>query len=114
MRMSDWSSVVCASDLYRRIVFEIRHPLVAVLQFRFDGVMTGKKADAGPIESGDQQRVDRGSQRLLIGKHAHGFATPGLSHELGRAYGEERVCQHGSSPVVAVDIKKNNQERKSR
>src|SRR3546814_16006018 len=95
MRISDWSSDVCSSDLAQHRIAE-----------------TGEQLD------------HRGLHRQIVLDHQDGFAAAhhrpdggwlrlylgllGARQEIGRASCRERVCQYVSISVVAVSLKKKN------
>src|SRR3546814_9139289 len=82
MRISDWSSDVCSSDLQvaaRRLGFHRRIPAPAV----------------GPRRDADRARMLR---RVV------GLAEP---EQIGSASCRERVCQYVSISVVAVSLTNN-------
>src|SRR3546814_20817510 len=90
MRISDWSSDVCSSDLLRRrqqlILAEGGHQRLA------RGVMTGIAAAVG--------------DRLLDGSQIAAPQPVVVIEEIGRASCRESVCQYVSISVVAVTLKK--------
>src|SRR3546814_16179898 len=89
MRISDWSSDVCSSDL---LAGRIAAPALRL-----------ERADQ-PV--GELERivldVDQGQAR---------HEARNLQHEIGRASCRERVCQYVSISVVAVSLKKKTYER---
>src|SRR3546814_16958354 len=102
MRISDWSSDVCSSDLIRAMV------LVAAPE--------GIKAveDAHPDVTIYTASID---QKL----NEHGYIIPGLgdagdkifgTKQIGRASCRERVCQYVEISVVAVSLKKKRTNNK--
>src|SRR3546814_6527415 len=79
MRISDWSSDVCSSDL-----------APAVFQFGADRPANAVGADAdgaGPGRRQQPRRPDRQHQR-------GGSGAGGGGYEIGRASCRERVCQY--------------------
>src|SRR3546814_14982276 len=126
MRMSDWSSDVCSSDLLDDL---IRRPLghlhegeavddldgtdLASLHARLagDGPDQVLGADPGDAPGAHEQpghpvRAGAGPGRLATGgwAPAAGSAVVGRRLELGRASCRERVCQYVSISVVAVSL----------
>src|SRR3546814_19260943 len=85
MRISDWSSDVCSSDLLAGDAGE----------------------DFGNMEGLGQEALDfaraRDGQLVLFAQFIH--AENG-NDEIGRASCRERVCQYVKSSVVAVSLKK--------
>src|SRR3546814_18255500 len=95
MRISDWSSDVCSSDL--AVELEVLGHLGGQLARRRDDERA-RHARAG---SAARQDVDHGQSE------AGGLAGAGLgAAEIGRASCRDRVCQYVSITVVAVSIKK--------
>src|SRR3546814_16440040 len=98
MRISDWSSDVCSSDLDReedRLAVRARRELA----HRLDIFLRDEIVDRLRIAARD--RVRHHLRRLGLGL---GLALARL--ELGRASCRERECQYVSHPVVAVYLKK--------
>src|SRR3546814_12185520 len=95
MRISDWSSDVCSSDLKRLPVRADRGDVggrgAAVGQRPQCGV--GEGATDAHVEFGD--RVERYPRRVLA-----------ELDQIGRASCRERVCQYESIAVVDVSLKK--------
>src|SRR3546814_12683094 len=87
MRISDWSSDVCSSDL-----------LVALLQ-RCDG------QSAALLEAW-LDRTQPADWREQAAAMAAGDASAGRDGEIGRASCRERVCQYVSISVGVVSLKK--------
>src|SRR3546814_14340987 len=86
MRISDWSSDVCSSDLF--------HTRFAQLRV---GVCVTVVAD-------DHARLERDNVVAVIPLLA--FGDVGVASEIGRASCRERVCQYVYISVVAVSLKK--------
>src|SRR3546814_19527089 len=111
MRISDWSSDVCSSDLLTGL---------AQKYFGGDPLVAGEP----PVEWGIALDVEEpqsvGADRALnvIAAHAHhpgdliiidfGTAT---TFELGRASCRERVCKYVSLLVVAVSLQTKKQQQ---
>src|SRR3546814_11998076 len=97
MRISDWSSDVCSSDLFRRSGSGIirlalaRCRRAAGRSVRHDRSL--RNADGGP----HQQAVTRIPQRRLLRSHR----LPHVAVEIRIATGREIVCQYGYRSVVA-------------
>src|SRR3546814_12586125 len=109
MRISDWSSDVCSSDL----------PCID----RHQGVVDDGRSVAFDLK--DYAHVDHGyaatihkSQGVTVDR-AHVLATPGMDRhsasvalsrhrdgEIGRASCRERVCQYVENSGVGVSVKK--------
>src|SRR3546814_12373525 len=102
MRISDWSSDVCSSDLLvhqgdveggvgQRQLIEVALAHLPV-------------PDAGPLQigAGDGKHLTR----QVDADQAIGTVRDDREHEIGRASCRERVCQYVSIPVVAVSLKK--------
>src|SRR3546814_10608952 len=97
MRISDWSSDVCSSDLYRAA----RH---------WQGLRAAQRRGQALSLAGEvlQQRYVIGhappdivqrhalieSMRIIAARFAEGAAGTVAGHEIGRASCRERVCQY--------------------
>src|SRR3546814_15481753 len=88
MRISDWSSDVCSSDLRDAHLWESLQEAIHQL--------VGNAGLAGAASAGE---ADDGRQKP-------GLGTRLLRSQIGRASCRERVCQYVSISVVAVSIKK--------
>src|SRR3546814_11963986 len=104
MRISDWSSDVCSSDLAAR-----RGDAGIGRAHQFDHVriaLVGHDRAAGGILRGQRDEAELGT-----GKQAQvpGQATQVEHGEIGRASWRERVCQYVEISVVAVSLKKKKQ-----
>src|SRR3546814_18240985 len=96
MRISDWSSDVCSSDL---------PPRIGAPDVRGEGTESPlpvlRKIEVVIVR---RRRVD---QRRSIGMAAEELRRPRLRvAEIGRASCRERVCQYVSISVVDVPLKK--------
>src|SRR3546814_10647029 len=89
MRISDWSSDVCSSDLRCR--------LVGVCEGRVshdDGIGEAAAAfDLLRLPAGDDVQADReaAGRKALLRSH---LRQPGTAAQIGRASCRERVCQY--------------------
>src|SRR3546814_1665139 len=100
MRISDWSSDVCSSDLPAEHADDrVRDPLPGQLLV---GIVPGSGHAIGNYRG--QERLDRskhGDREGRTEKVDHqveadiGWAKRGESGEIGSAAGRERVCQDG-------------------
>src|SRR3546814_18409083 len=90
MRISDWSSDVCSSDL-------------ALAPILCAGVTTYKGIKETETRPGEWIAI---SGLGGLGHVAVQYAKAMGLHEIGRAPCRERVCQYVSFPVVAVSLKK--------
>src|SRR3546814_18392779 len=88
MRISDWSSDVCSSDL----------PLSPVSLARL-----GRSRKTGPRKA---TALALAAIRETFEDSGLRLAAPAHGAKIGRASGEERVCQYVSISVVAVSLKK--------
>src|SRR3546814_13555151 len=110
MRISDWSSDVCSSDLLaRRTVGADYGPdrmkrLVLALQ-----LMTRLPLPAQHVDERDFAAAGRWLPATGI---AVGLAVAGGAGAIGRAAGWERVGEYGEIPVVAESCKHKNQTNK--
>src|SRR3546814_15370072 len=103
MRISDWSSDVCSSDLHSDIHASIR----AVNGPVDDSIRSDKLFDYRLIAVGAPSVASgawplRTPAALKNATLLHSLARP----EIGRASCRERVCQYVSIPGVAVSLKK--------
>src|SRR3546814_17447410 len=96
MRISDWSSDVCSSDLY---TFE--HYEIASNRILMATPTTGCGARTRPCTA--TRPTD-----ATASTWPEASATPRL--QIGRASCRERVCQYGQLTVVAVSIKNKKQK----
>src|SRR3546814_11715893 len=98
MRISDWSSDVCSSDLQPGIDHHPNHG-VAVVDEGEGRHRAGNDAEMGHQPVGAAERhpagADRLAQRLQVDRP-----------EIGRASGRERVCQYAYISVAAGSLKK--------
>src|SRR3546814_10962844 len=94
MRISDWSSDVCSSDLVRSQAMQLT---------------IGKLAQAGDV---GVETIRYYQRRGLLDTPARsggdgwggGIRRYGEDDQIGRASCRERVCQYGSISVVAVSL----------
>src|SRR3546814_11964661 len=116
MRISDWSSDVCSSDLVSRhqavavaaqqprrlpCAPEAQRGLEALLRLREERAL--RRRDAGDAE-GAQHRSRALRPRLA---RPPGSSLQSLqARQIGRASCRERVCQYGEISVVAEALKK--------
>src|SRR3546814_13958653 len=105
MRISDWSSDVCSSDLLQRLrSIEI----VAVIQF------DERPAAEVPFAV---EPADAITGLVLVEPfvtfrlHALGGIQQHVAPEIGRASCRERVCQYVSISVVAVSLQKKTKNK---
>src|SRR3546814_11853927 len=83
MRISDWSSDVCSSDLLARASRQV-----------------SRREDKGPV------RRSPGGRRRMSTRTLPRAPKPPQAIEIGRASCRERVCPYVSISVVAVSFKK--------
>src|SRR3546814_13668592 len=98
MRISDWSSDVCSSDLQRRP----RPVAVAGQPARPD--RTAQRRGEG-LGDGDQS-VDGRMDVVVVPAERGAERVGGVRHQIGRASCRERVCPYVYISVVAVSLKK--------
>src|SRR3546814_15932143 len=104
MRISDWSSDVCSSDLNSSVVAIRRHA----------SAVTAPCTNTTSASRSGSRRLHAPLQKEGTGMAAYHFASSSIACrrltemgvEIGRASCRERVLQYVSSPVVAVSLKK--------
>src|SRR3546814_15567722 len=112
MRISDWSSDVCSSDLWQRLGAMLLEPSAGLRLGRVHIAMQPASVEevaegvhvSPDMTAGDDDLVGR---RSVAGPAAIAV-TPFQDHQIGRAPCRERVCQYVSIPVVAVSLNKKN------
>src|SRR3546814_15845231 len=106
MRISDWSSDVCSSDLLFIMVAESTEILAPMSQFGWATAWAGVAAAIAAmlaVRNGPPDAV------RMMRSMASGWAVSKTwKMEIGRASCRERVCQYVSISVVAVSLKKKN------
>src|SRR3546814_12398212 len=107
MRISDWSSDVCSSDLLRPRGLGLRGPRSGGEHLVEHGLCLALVGLLRERELGDQALPRLGQHPLLAGREpAVTLAAPQVAHDqIGRASGRERLCQYVEIPVVAVTLK---------
>src|SRR3546814_19549313 len=100
MRISDWSSDVCSSDLEQRIRRRQQLHEIAGAAFgaRVRVVLQGIGVGAGVLR-------DRRHAEARLGQDEGAVAAAGAG-EIGRATWRARVCQYGEISGVAAAVKK--------
>src|SRR3546814_16810522 len=100
MRISDWSSDVCSSDLTPR-------SFMTVTSRRVDKCLAVVESQTTDIHrSGSRARW-----RCATAHSSMCMTTPYPSRmQIGRASGRDRVCQYVLFSVVAVSLKKNRSQ----
>src|SRR3546814_8887499 len=86
MRISDWSSDVCSSDLAEEIQLEAFDPAD-----RDAGITAQRHPEAG---AGRGPAVPSAVIRIVLADRGGRQAPADLRHEIGRASCRERVCQY--------------------
>src|SRR3546814_3803804 len=96
MRISDWSSDVCSSDL-----FLVADPVEDVLEHRFLGFRIALEAQVGDVADhlGDAagelaEAVDGEEQLARVAEAAEQADLRAPAREIGRAACRERMCQY--------------------
>src|SRR3546814_20644087 len=98
MRISDWSSGVCSSDLER--ARPVQHAAVV------PDAEIALAPFVGVDEFGPRDVVHQVEQHHAALGHRHADALAGMrGDEIGRASGRERVCQYVWYWVFAVSLK---------
>src|SRR3546814_2874679 len=101
MRISDWSSDVCSSDLWRQTVAGVRAEFAPAPKFL--AVKTPLTLDLRAARGGVQSvelRLAQGQSRVTLAQQSFvGAASDAQRLQLtvdehGRASGRERVCQY--------------------
>src|SRR3546814_16875067 len=106
MRISDWSSDVCSSDLIARTITISDN---GIGLSRDEAIANlGTIARSGTREFFSQLTGDKQKDAQLIGQFGVGFYSSFIvaDKEIGRASCRERVCQYVLISVVAVSLKK--------
>src|SRR3546814_18397349 len=104
MRISDWSSDVCSSDLFKTCVLECGSEGVEDVSDRTtDVAFFGQRPGIGfilegPVSKELQLIEEAGGGGLLVQRFEIGIDA----HGIGRASCRERVCQSVKLSVVAV------------
>src|SRR3546814_12989508 len=111
MRISDWSSDVCSSDLFDLAGVEARHRLVAddVDFVRAEAVELGAHRAAIGAQHPDLDEI----ARLDVGGKEEGarhMVEIVAGREIGRESCRERVCKYVLISVVAGALKKKPQQ----
>src|SRR3546814_8919425 len=109
MRISDWSSDVCSSDLFQRYASARGRP-VDLDAIAYHTVCFLALATIGPMialveEHPGGDFIEALSQIGFIGRRTL-EAMADIEDEIGRASCRERVCQYVSISVVAVSLNK--------
>src|SRR3546814_13677606 len=108
MRISDWSSDVCSSDLLR-LLADSKRRLITTDELR-RGI-----EELGPGVYDEMSYYERWIASItnnLLEKGVISVAELGRRMEIGRASCRERVCQYVSITVVAVSLKKKTNTKK--
>src|SRR3546814_16990712 len=103
MRISDWSSNVCSSDLGITSTRQVRKPPVSFATR--ENLLRCVSSVEQPLH-----RVRLHSSTLVLREIDDG-AFSKLRFQIGRASGRERVCQYVSISVFAVSLNKNKNEK---
>src|SRR3546814_18647967 len=98
MRISDWSSVVCSSDLH---IVADRVDRIAVLA----EIDADRSRGRARIAEGPQPAAGRFQAGVVEAEAVDNRDVLGETDEIGRASGRARVCQYVSISVVAVSLK---------
>src|SRR3546814_13090638 len=109
MRISDWSSDVCSSDLatgatdaqWIKDAQDIWRSSGKSLPDACDPAFAALAAKGGLSPELRWERIELAATQW----------QPGVMREIGRASCRERVCQYGSISVVAVSLKKKHKKK---
>src|SRR3546814_13307940 len=104
MRISDWSSDVCSSDLEAMLIDILTKPKNALVRqfqtlFEIEGVN---------LDVTDEALHAIARQAIELKTGASGLRSRMEDVQIGRASCRDRVCQYGQLQVVEVSIKKKN------
>src|SRR3546814_16753735 len=115
MRISDWSSDVCSSDLFR---VRLTHSLEVAQIGRTTARTLGLNEDLTEAlclahDIGHPHFGHAGEDAQEAAHDAHGGFDHNAHTQLGSASGRERVCQYVSISVVAVSLKNKKHKYKS-
>src|SRR3546814_17308077 len=123
MRISDWSSDVCSSDLIDRLTIGAEGQAMAAKKAVEDGNFTVESVETKPATRNPpppfttstlQQEAARklgfsASHTLRI---AQGLYEDGaITYKIGRESRRERVCQYVKISVVAATLKNKNKKK---
>src|SRR3546814_16765403 len=105
MRISDWSSDVCSSDLHETVVDPPPDAEAAVGEGQRRADPDRRRVDRGDIRQiGTEGRV--ADRRVEPVARIAGIAERPRAAEIGRAACRERGWQYGENSGVAVSVKK--------
>src|SRR3546814_15065874 len=106
MRISDWSSDVCSSDLSIEALEQVRllTNLETDTQKLLQVILIGQPELRELLARDDLRQL---AQRITARFHLVPLDEAG---KLGRASCRERVCQYGEISVVAVSLKKKDKQ----
>src|SRR3546814_13514383 len=131
MRISDWSSDVCSSDLYgvggplllEKVDFSVEPgERIALIGRNGAGkstllrLLSGDiRADDGQLRLSDGVRIARLTQEVppALAGTVYDVVAQGLGEQIGRASCRERVCQYVYISVVAVSLKKKPKQQET-
>src|SRR3546814_18085602 len=116
MRISDWSSDVCSSDLYLiAVVSNLVYLIVFLTEIRSSLVSRSIKMPCGSAADkearSDQDRITPGRGKRCPAPPFHPLRS--RRRKIGRASCRERVCTHVLIPVVAASFKKKKNTQKT-
>src|SRR3546814_12200005 len=100
MRISDWSSDVCSSDLTQRVTFKTADGAIALVYVNKQDVWI----DVSRLQGGERGSAVYAAAADYAFNTQHRFI--GDPAEIGRASCRERVCQYVVISVVAVSLQK--------
>src|SRR3546814_10967992 len=104
MRISDWSSDVCSSDLTYSLVID--DALIEAVEAH---QQHNEEGDSVGDDDAPEERTERAQSSLPVRE-----IQAQLRQEIGRASCRERVCQYGEISVDAVSFKKKKKQHKKR
>src|SRR3546814_4538762 len=110
MRISDWSSDVCSSDLIRPLALSLllacgagaSLPAMAGTLCVLYDTETGTQGTGGADTGTEDDRATACGKGTVAGLVATAIGTNAEASEIGSASCRERVCQYVDIPVVAV------------
>src|SRR3546814_16233043 len=111
MRISDWSSDVCSSDLERGFAPYQKERGFAAIPMRRKRMAKAKEDPSAAFYHAIVREFFAGAQRVAILDIGIGNGEYGHAEEIGRAACRERVCPDVALSVAAGSLKKKKKRR---